>query len=178
MESRRQAAWHLGRQSLAIFAVLVCYHLVLRWLMLSRGLVLGAVGPGGVVYRVVPLYAYVKPHFKTGLLVAVGVFVGYWCWVRGRAWSLRSRRRALLPALVFWHFVLACAVAMIDGGPHHLWEPYELLKGTDYIGALPLVESARGFLRDYVSLLPKLPMHCQVHPPGGALFLWWVDRYI
>ncbi|MHC4407344.1 MAG: hypothetical protein ACYTG0_47650 [Planctomycetota bacterium] len=178
MEDRRHAAWRLGRQSLVLFALLACYHFVLRWLMLHRGLVLGAVGPGNVVYRVVPLYAYVKPHFKTGLLVAVGALVAYWCWVRGRVWNLQPRRRTFVPALVLWHVALACAVAMIDGGPQRLWRPYELLEETDYIGALPLVESARGFLHDYVSLLPELPMHCQVHPPGGVLFLWWVDRYV
>ena len=178
MENRRHEAWRLGRQSLALLALLAVYHLVLRSLMLHRGLVLGVVGPGHAVYRVVPLYAYVRPHFKTGLLVAAGVLVGYWCWVRCRAWNLQARRRTFVPALVLWHVGLACAVAMIDGGPHRLWRPYVLLEGTEYIGAVPLVDSARGFLHDYVSRLPELPVHCQVHPPGGVLFLWWVDRYV
>jgi len=178
MENRGHAAWCLGVQSLAFFALLAGYHFLLRWLMLSRGLVLGVVGPGRAVYRVVPLYAYVRPHFKAGLLVAAGAMVGYWCWVRCRAWPLRTRRPRFVAALVVWHVVLACAVAMIDGGPQRLWRPYVLLEGTDYIGAVPLVDSARGFLHDYVARLPELPMHCQVHPPGGVLFLWWVDRYV
>ncbi len=178
MENRRHAAWRLGGQCLALLALLAAYHFVLRWLMLSRGLVLGVVGPGNAVYRVVPLYAYVRPHFKTGLLVAAGTLVAYWGWVRCRAWSLRARRPAFVAALVLWHVALACAVAMIDGGPQRLWRPFVLLEGTDYIGAVPLVDSACGFLDDYVSRLPELPMHCQVHPPGGVLFLWWVDRCV
>lgn len=178
MENRRHAAWRLGGQSLALLALLAGYHFVLRWLMLSRGLVLGVVGPGSAVYRVVPLYAYVRPHFKTGLLVAAGVLVGYGCWVRCRAWSLRARRPTFVAALVLWHVALACAVAMIDGGQERLWRPYVLLEGTDYLGAVPLVDSARAFLHDYVARLPELPMHCRVHPPGGVLFLWWVDRYV
>jgi hypothetical protein len=178
MDDPRQAARRLGWWSLVLFGLLVGYHFVLRWLMLHRGLVLGAVGPGIKVYRAVPLYAFFRPHSKTGLLIAVAVLVGFWYWLRTRAWDPQRVRRAIVPALALWYVALASTIAMIDGGPKRLWRPYELLRGTDYIGAVAQVESARSFLREYVLRLPELPMHCQVHPPGGVLMLWGVDRYI
>jgi len=178
MEDRRRLAQRLGWQSLAVFALLAGYHLILRWLMLNQGLVLGAVGPGRSVYRLVPLYAYVDLHLTTGLLVAVGILVGYWYWLRSAAWNPGRLRRSFLPSVMLWYVLLACAVAMIDGGLRRVWRPYELLDGTDYIGAVPLVASTRQFLADYVRLIPDLPMHCQVHPPGGVLFLYWVKKLI
>ncbi len=178
MEDPRRAARRLGWQSLVLFVLLVGYHFALRWLMLHQGLVLGAVGPGTKVYRAVPLYAYFSPHLKTGLGIAVAVLVGFWCWLSTRAWNPQRLRRTIVPALALWYVALACAIAMIDGGPKRLWRPYELLADTDYIGAVAQVESARSFLGQYVLRLPEMPMHCQVHPPGGVLMLWWVDRYI
>jgi 4-amino-4-deoxy-L-arabinose transferase-like glycosyltransferase len=136
------------------------------------------VGPGESVYRLVPLYAYVKLHLTTGLLIAIGLLFGYWRWLQAIAWNPQRQRRTLLPTLMLWFVVLASAIAMIDGGLGRIWKPYELLSQTDYIGAVPLVASAKEFLGDYVRLIPALPMHCQVHPPGGVLFLWWVDRAI
>lgn len=116
MEDQRHAAWNLGWQSLSLFVLLAGYHLTLRCLMIHRELVLGAVGPGTVVYRLVPLYAYVKPHFMTGLLLAIGAVVGYWCWLRAVGWNPQRHRRAFVPTLMLWYLVLASAVAMIDGG--------------------------------------------------------------
>ncbi len=171
-----RAAAKLTAQCLLIGGLFAGYHLGLQWLMLHTGLKLGAVRPSDKVYRLVPLYGYWEPHFKTGLLVAVVVVAGWlWCFCRW-IWIARTRMVAALPALMIAHVLIASSVAMIDGGPRRLWRPYELLGGTDYIGAVAKVDSPQAFLSDYPRLMPELPMHCQTHPPGGVLFLWAVAR--
>jgi 4-amino-4-deoxy-L-arabinose transferase-like glycosyltransferase len=69
-----------------------------------------------------------------------------------------------------------CSVAMIDGGITRLWRPYAVMAGSDYIGAVPKITTPAAFLAQYVELLPKLPLHCRTHPPGGPLFLWGVEQ--
>jgi len=166
----------LAAQCLLLACLFAGYHLGLQWLMLHAGLKLGAVRPSEKVYRLIPLYGYWQPHFKTGLLVAIAVVAGWlWCFSR---WIWHARTRVALAPLVLMlaHVLIASSIAMIDGGPRRLWRPYELLNGTDYIGAVAKVESPRAFLRDYPRLMPDLPMHCRTHPPGGVLFLWSVAR--
>jgi len=174
-KGHREAA-KLAVQCLLLGALFAAYHFGLRWLMLHSGLKLGAVRPSEKVYRLVPLYGFWDPHFKTGLLGAAAVLGGgLWCF---RRWVQNGRMRpaVVVPVLMLAHVLIASSVAMIDGGPRRLWRPYELLPATDYIGAVAKVESPREFLRDYSRLMPRLPMHCQTHPPGGVLFLWSVAR--
>jgi len=169
-----RGAAKLAAQFLLLACLFAGYHFGLQWLMLHAGLKLGAVRPSDKVYRFVPLYGYWEPHLKTGLLVAVAVIAG-WLWYFCRwIWLARTHLAVVLPALMIAHVLIASSVAMIDGGPRRLWRPYELLDGTDYIGAVAKVDSLKAFLSDYPSLMPELPMHCRTHPPGGVLFLWAV----
>ncbi|HJT33018.1 MAG TPA: glycosyltransferase family 39 protein [Pirellulales bacterium] len=173
--SARQAAFRLASTCLALLVAFVAGHFCLRWLMLHTGLVLGAVRPGVKVYRIVPLYVYWHPHFKTGVLIALVVLASFFWW----AWRFCLRptpARHIVPVLMIWHLAIAIAVALIDGGPKKLWEPYHIHHRSDYIGAVERIDSPRQFLHDYARLMPELPLHCRHHPPGGPLFLWWIAR--
>lgn len=173
--SARQAAFRLAWICLALLVAFVACHFCLRWLMLHTGLVLGAVRPGIKVYRIVPLYVYWHPHYKTGLVIALAVLAGFFWWT----WQFCLRptpARDVVPGLIVWHLAIAIAVALIDGGPRKLWEPYQIHHRSDYIGAVERIDSPRQFLRDYARLMPELPLHCRHHPPGGPLFLWWIAR--
>jgi hypothetical protein len=75
-------------------------------------------------------------------------------------------------ALIGWHVAIAVAVALVDGGPRTLWQPYDIHRRSDYIGAVERIESPRAFLHDYPGLMPELPLHCRHHPPGSPLLLW------
>jgi hypothetical protein len=144
--------------------------------MVHTALQLGAIRPSEKVYRWVPLYAYWDPHFKTGLVLADGVIaLGLWCFWRFLH-NTPAQAAVVVPVLTMAQVLIAASVAMIDGGPRRLWRPYEVLAGTDYIGAVAEVDSPQAFLRGYPRLMPELPMHCQTHPPGGVLFLWVVGQ--
>lgn len=166
-------------------AAFAAYHFYLRGLMLDSGLRLGAVRPGNTVYRIVPLYLHWRPRLKTGVLIAAAVAGTLIWWLRraihAETESLRStaqparfRRAGLLAAFWAWQIAVAVSVALIDGGPDTLWEPYRVNRRSDYIGAVERIESPRAFLRDYARLMPELPLHCRHHPPGGPLLLWAV----
>lgn len=172
----RRGGW-LALLCLALAGLFALYHLYLRWLMLDTGLVLGAVRPGMKVYRIVPLYVYWHPHWKTGLLIAPLVLAALLIWF-GRLGRERLSRPWFVVALMAWHVVVACAVAMIDGGPKKLWQPYTIHHRSDYIGAVSRIETPRQFLADYARLMPELPLHCRHHPPGGPLLLWLVAKLI
>ncbi len=151
------------------------YHLWLVHTMRHTGLELGVIRPGTHVYRLVPLYAHVRLHLKTGLLIALAACAGIWWWHRRiHARQNQPGTAAVVASLMLIHGGLACAVALIDGGLDRLWRPYQLLAATDYIGAVPWVQTPGWFLTHYTSLLPELPLHCQTHPPGGPLLLWLV----
>jgi hypothetical protein len=180
---QRSAGFRFAAICAILLGMFALYDWTLLWLMRHDRLVLGAVGPkpagaaGREVVPLVPLYMYWEPHVKTGLLVALAVLGGFYAWIVRVLWPGRWQTQWLLLALVGWHLAIACSVAGIDGGGlRRLWRPYELLTESDYIGAVPYVTSAREFLRDYVSLMPRLPVHCQTHPPGAILFLWSVGQ--
>lgn len=160
---------------LALVLAFIAGHFGLRWIMLHTDLTLGAVRPGVKVYRIVPLYVYWHPHFKTGLLIALAVLGGFLAWAR-RVCCRPTKGWAIIPALMIWHLAIATSVALVDGGPHKLWEPFQIHRRSDYIGAVEHITSPRRFLHDYARLMPELPLHCRHHPPGGPLFLWWIAR--
>ncbi|HQU45636.1 MAG TPA: glycosyltransferase family 39 protein, partial [Pirellulales bacterium] len=155
------------------------YHFYLRELMLHRGLTLGAVRPGVKVYRIVPLYLYWRPRLKTGVLIATAVLAGFVWWLRR---SLRPSGTnshsgsAVAASLVVWHIAIAVSVALIDGGPGKLWEPFQVHRRSDYIGAAERIDTPQTFLQDYPQLMPDLPLHCRHHPPGGPLLLWLIAQ--
>ena len=173
-----------------VLGLFAAYHLALRALMLHTGLMLGAVGPGTKVYRIVPIYSYIDVHWKLGLAAAIVVIAAAARWLRRRladepvgysetGYSDIGRPDiGVIAKTTLWFLALVVAVALVDGGISRLWRPYEVLKGTDYIGGVEHVESPRVFLRDYATLLPELPDHCRTHPPGPVLFLWSVGRFV
>jgi hypothetical protein len=170
------AAWLVAACLLSVVAF-VAYHFYLRGLMLDGGLRLGAVRPGLKVYRIVPLYIYWRPRLKTGLLIAAAVIAVFICWLRrSMAAGGTDRRGGYALVLVAWHVAIAVAVALVDGGPQKLWQPYTVHHRSDYIGAVDRIESPREFLRDYALRMPDLPLHCRHHPPGGPLLLWAVAQ--
>ncbi len=174
-------ARQLIRGTLLLLAVAVIYHFVLRWLMIHTDLILGAVGPGNKVYRIVPIYAYCERHVNIWLVVCLLGVTAYVRWVvraipAGDGACLRADQRGFAWKLAGWFLVVVVTVAMLDGGPRRLWRPFDVLRNSDYIGGVAAVQSPRDFLRDYVALRHTLPMHCQTHPPGAVLFLWTVDR--
>jgi methylthioxylose transferase len=171
----RAAPLRFAAQCGLLLAAFFVYHLVLVWLMRHQGLTLGAFGPGKSVTRLVPVYMHWEFHLKTGLLAALAMLVGFLAWFARRGWSGLGGWR-LAAILVGFHLLIASSVAMIDGGPQRLVRSYEQLSATDYYGAVPQVKSAREFLADYPRLMPRLPLHCQTHPPGGVLFLWLVAQ--
>lgn len=175
--SARSPAVRLTLVCLALLAAFIGGHFALRWMMLHTGLVLGAVRPGVKVYRIVPLYVYWHPHYKTGLLIAVAVLAAFLWWTKHVCRRL-TRTHSVVLAFMAWHLAIAVAVALIDGGPKKLWEPYDIHRRSDYIGAVERIGSPRQFLGDYVRLMPELPLHCRHHPPGGPLFLWWIARLV
>ncbi len=171
-------------------ALFVAYHFALRWLMQHTGLVLGAVRPGHKVYRFVPPYIYWHPHVKLVLLIALGVVAAFLIWFHRVAWPQRLSAPAIAAAFMAWQVAIACGVAMIDPPARlpsepktavkkpweKLWEPYAVHHKSDYLAAVPRIETPRQFLHDYVGLMPELPLHCRHHPPGGPLFLWLVAQ--
>jgi hypothetical protein len=190
MQTQRRAAIRLGLECLVVALLFAAYHFALRWLMLNTGLKLGAVRPGEKVYRIVPLYIYWQPHVKTMALVAVAVLIAFLVWFHRIAWPRRRSAPAIVAAFMAWQMAIACGVAMIDPPARppaepkttvkrpwqKLWEPYAVHHASDYLGAVPRIETPRRFLRDYAGLMPDLPLHCRSHPPGGPLFLWLVER--
>ncbi|HEV3339748.1 MAG TPA: glycosyltransferase family 39 protein [Pirellulales bacterium] len=172
-------AW-LVTACLLLPVVFAAYHLYLRSLMLDSGLRLGAARPGVKVYRIVPLYIYWHPRLKTGLLLAAAVVAAFICWLRrSLAANYSDARGSHYPVgLMVWHVAIAVSIALVDGGPHKLWEPYTVHHRSDYIGAVAEIDSPREFLRSYVVRMPELPLHCRSHPPGGPLLLWAVARLV
>lgn len=186
MQKQRQDAVYLAIECVALALLFIAYHFILRSLMQHAGLVLGAVRPGHKVYRFVPLYIYWHPHIKLVLLIGVGIVAGFLMWLRRVAWTLRWSAPAMAAAFMAWQMAIACGVAMIDPPARlptepktavkrpweKLWEPYAVHHASDYLGAVPRIESPRQFLHDYAQRMPELPLHCRHHPPGGPLFLW------
>ncbi|HVX10845.1 MAG TPA: glycosyltransferase family 39 protein [Pirellulales bacterium] len=183
MPTTRRNIARLAAGCLAAAAAFAAYHFYLRDLMLDTGLELGAVRPGRTVYRIVPLYIYWRPRLKTGVLIASAVLATFVWWLR---WSLAEQgSSSRLPfadryrfVVVLWlaHIAVAVSVALIDGGPATLWQPFDVHRRSDYIGAVERITSPRSFLRDYPGLMPELPLHCRHHPPGGPLLLWLVAQ--
>jgi hypothetical protein len=185
MTTTRHPVARLVIACLLAVAAFAAYHFYLRGLMLDTGLTLGAVRPGKKVYRIVPLYIYWRPRLKAGVLIAATVLLSFVWWLRrsveasataGHGQPFRSR--LWFPVtLMLWHIAVAVSVALIDGGPSKLWEPYTVHRRSDYIGAIETIVSPRVFLQDYSRLMPQLPLHCRTHPPGGPLVLWTVARF-
>jgi hypothetical protein len=176
---RRPLCWFVAICLLSVLAF-AAYHFYLRGLMLNGGLRLGAVRPGVKVYRIVPLYIYWHPRLKTGLLIAAAVLAAFLCWFRrSMATGGTDRREGHFAIwLMAWHVAIAVAVALIDGGPQKLWEPFTVHHRSDYIGAVAEIDDPREFLRDYAKRMPELPLHCRHHPPGGPLALWAIAQFL
>lgn len=95
-------------------------------------------------------------------------------WRYKTAWESWPARKFLVA--LFCIFVLFSAgVAGLREGAWSISEPFTR-EHWEYSGALPLIQSAPQFLREYVALNSELPIHSQTHPPGYALFLYAVSK--
>lgn len=156
----------LVRRCLPVAGFLLAYHVLLRLLMRRAGLRLGSVTP-----ELAPLYAYWRPHLGPWLLVPIAMLAAALVVLRrSRFLAGWSDRRAMLAVTVALP-VFAAGVALIDGGPRAWIAPMVDRADLEYYGAIGRVGDVGGFLRDYPDLMPTLPMHAQVHPPGAILFL-------
>ncbi len=185
MPTTRRKIVRLAAGCLVAVVAFAAYHFYLRGVMLDTGLRLGAVRPGNKVYRIVPLYIHWRPRLKTGVLIASAVLAAFVWWLR-RSFAEQAsnehsalayaRRLRFIGALWLWHMAVAVSVALVDGGPATLWQPFDVHRRSDYIGAVERIVSPRDFLHDYPRLMPELPLHCRHHPPGGPILLWLVSQ--
>ncbi len=149
------------------------YHVWLRQLMLGQGLRLGAVSA-----ELVPFYGYWRPHLKVWLVAPVLVLGIYLATLRrSRAWANMPDGWAAVLATAFF-LAITVSVALLDEGPRGLIGPLVARPDLEYFGAIDRVGDVRAFWRDYPRLMPTLPMHAQVHPPGAVVFVWGITRLL
>lgn len=157
---------------LAVFlvvTVLAVVHVTLRLLIETQGVRVGAVSG-----TCAPLYAYVRPHFKGWLLIPLAWFALLAFLLRrtNLFWGGTALRFSVL--LYTTAAITYCSVAVLDGGPDRLVAPF-LRFDLEYSGAVSNVGDPLQFLVRYQDIARSLPMHCQNHPPGAVLFLWFVS---
>ena len=153
----------------ATVAALACvrvYHLWLRQLMEAGDLRLGAVS-----HRLAPIYAYWRPHIKGWLIWPILTLCAYFWTLKRTNLLANLSDRAALASLFAWAVAITTTVAMLDGGPRRLPEPFQRTD-LEYFGAVERVESVSAFLREFPTRMDDLPMHATTHPPGAILFLW------
>ncbi len=145
---------------------LAIYHFVLRFFMAEFGLRLGAVSA-----KLVPLYAYWRPHVKGWLLVPLVVLAAYFVVLRRTRVATSLTDRGAVAFFLVAFVAITTSVAMLDDGPQSIVAPL-LRTDLEYFGGIDRVHSVREFLRDYPRQASTMPMHAQVHPPGAILFVW------
>src|SRR5262245_60327471 len=145
---------------------LIAYHYVLVFLMINRGLRLGAVS-----HKLAPLYAVWRPHLKIWLIAPLAALTAYIIFLRRTRAATSLSERASILAFCAFSLVITLSVAVSDGGPRSIIAPM-LRTDLEYIGAVDRVQGVAQFLRDYPQLAETMPMHAQVHPPGPTLFAW------
>ena len=173
--SRCASWWVCGvfvAQCAAVLIAFWVYHSWVASLIDSGELRLGAVSA-----KMAPLYAYWKPRFKTGLILAVLILAGYGFSLRRMLRNESIGGSRFVAALMFWMAAISIAVAGIDGSLSRLARPFEKMD-LDYYGAITHVHELREFIGGYVVNMLQMPMHAQNHPPGAVRFLWFVTRLI
>lgn len=66
-------------------------------------------------------------------------------------------------------------MAGVRGGFSSIMDPFTRT-GMEYSGNIPLIESVRNFLENYVALIPQLASHSSTHPPGYSLVLYFFHK--
>lgn len=81
--------------------------------------------------------------------------------------------RALAPFLATVAASWALALALVNG-----WDSVTnpVARDTEYLAAVPVVESAGAFLSGFTTNIDDYPLHVQGHPPGFVLLLWSLQR--
>jgi hypothetical protein len=81
--------------------------------------------------------------------------------------------RRLLVLLVAVATTWALALAFVNE-----WDSLTnpVTRDTEYLAAVPLVDSAGPFLRSFTSRLGDYPLHVRSHPPGFVLLLWALNE--
>ena len=87
--------------------------------------------------------------------------------------SSRVAWRRLLVLLVTVATVWALALAFVNE-----WDSLTnpVTRDTEYLAAVPLVDSAGPFLRSFTARLGDYPLHVRGHPPGFVLLLWALNE--
>lgn len=81
-----------------------------------------------------------------------------------------------LASLFLIFLVFSLGVAGIREGVKSIADPFTRTF-WEYSGNMGKVETAKDFLRNYISLLPGLSQHSITHPPGYTLILYFVYKY-
>lgn len=80
-------------------------------------------------------------------------------------------------ALYIFFVLFSVGVAAIREGFYGVYEPFTRTH-WEYAGNLPLVSNIHDFVRDYVSLEPRLAEHARTHPPGYTVILYIFQKYL
>jgi hypothetical protein len=81
--------------------------------------------------------------------------------------------RTLLWVAAFGALAWSAALASVDGSGGFVGP---VLRGGDYLAALPFVDAPGPFLATFVDGIAGFPTHVRAHPPGLVVGLWWLDR--
>jgi hypothetical protein len=114
-----------------------------------------------------PLFGHVDP--KITIAVLLPAVVGIVFIVLGQRMADVLPWRKLLFVALAGSAVWTVSVALSEG-----WSALArpLQHPTDYLAALPSLESPLDFVDGFVNGIEDLPLHVQSHPPGAVLFLW------
>ncbi len=117
-------------------------------------------------------YGLPSPRIKGfgWFLLPIGIFSAFF-YFRSKIEALSERMFLFVIWFVFVALALSVAgvrdglLSIVDSLTRTYWE---------YTGALPFIKGTFSFLHDFISLLPVLPVHVRIHPPGYplALYFW------
>lgn len=128
----------------------------------------------GYIPELLFFYAIPSPKltnfFWLGASIAIFIF---FLRFRKKIESLSSVKFLLSLFAVF--FIFSVSVAAIREGLVGVAEPYTKVY-WEYAGNFPLIHTVKDFLRDYISLIPRLAQHSTTHPPGYTLILYFFHK--
>lgn len=122
------------------------------------------------------MYALPSPRIRSifWLLIPVGIFIIFF---RYRERILTLRRHQFLSVLMLMFVLFSLSVAGIRDGMKSITDPFDRTY-WEYTGNLPLVDTAKNFLEDYIFIQDKLALHSITHPPGNTLFLYGLQKIV
>ncbi|MBI5728702.1 MAG: hypothetical protein HY983_00445 [Candidatus Magasanikbacteria bacterium] len=120
-------------------------------------------------------YAVPSPRLESFMWLGLASAIAF-LFIYFRSYFERLKRWQFLIVTMTVFIGFALAVAGIRGGVSSIIDP---LTRTywEYTGALPFIKDAPDFLRNFISLIPRLPVHVQLHPPGYPLVLYGWQQF-